>query len=210
MCAPKNKLAKIALVGAAAYATGGGSALFSSASSAVQAATTAVKTSSTLNTLFNAARIAAPFIGASGQIYSGFLQAQQMQARANFTQFQAKTEKESYALRKIKRMRAMRAKIGQQRALYSAAGIKMEGTPGQILAQTAANFAEDQYIDSFNTSQSILSKNFSSDAYKSEAKASLIGGFTNAAITLGTRGSIPKNTEPSPKNYPTPNEGADD
>jgi hypothetical protein len=196
MCAPKNKLAKIALVGAAAYATGGGSTLFTSASQAFQAASTAVKTSSTLNTLFNAARVAAPFIGASGQMYMGFLQAQQMQAKAGFTMFQGKMETESYALRKIKRLRALRAKIGEQRALYSAAGIKMEGTPGQILGQTAANFAEDQFTDTFNTSQSILSKKFSAESYKHEAKISLLGGMTNAAITLGTRGEIPKNTEP--------------
>lgn len=182
MCMPKQQLFQLALVGATAYATGGASAFTSG---------------STLSNLANMARVAAPFVGAGGQMYMGYLQAQQLRQKANFVNFQATTEKEAYALRKVKRLRALRLKIGEQRALFSAAGITLSGTPQDIMSYTAGNFAEDQYIDTFNTSQNILSKQFSSDNLKHEARISLLGGMTSAAITLGTRGVIPKSTNPT-------------
>ena len=185
MCMPKQQLFQLALIGATAYATGGASAFTSG---------------STLANLGNMARVAAPFIGAAGQLYTGYLQSQQLHQKANFVNYQAVTEKEAYALRKVKRLRALRIKIGEQRALFSSAGITLSGTPQDIMSYTAGNFAEDQFIDTFNTSQNILSKQFSAENLKHEAKISLLGGMTNAAITLGTRGVPPSST---PAEYST-------
>jgi hypothetical protein len=187
MCAPKNDLAKIALVGAAAYATGGTS-LFTSAGTAIQSGIQAAQASSTLQTLASVAKVAAPIIGAGGSIYSGYLNAQVQRQKANFVDYQVETEKESYQLRKVRRARELRAAIGKQRALFGVAGVTLENTPGDLLAQTAANYAEDEFIDTFNTSQNILSKQMSAKALRSEAKVSVIGGYTKAATTLGNRG----------------------
>ena len=187
MCAPKNDLAKIALIGAAAYATGGTS-LFSSAGTAIQSGIQAAKASSTLQTLASVAKIAAPVIGAAGSIYTGYLQANQLNAKAGFVDYQVKGEEDAYALRKVKRARALRAAVGKQRALYGVTGVTLAGTPSDVLGQTAATFAEDDFIDAFNTSQNILSKQFSASSLRQEAKMSVIGGYTRAVTTIGTRG----------------------
>tara|TARA_R100001086_G_scaffold55829_1_gene25148 strand:- start:3538 stop:4194 length:657 start_codon:yes stop_codon:yes gene_type:complete len=188
MCAPKNDLAKLAIIGAAAYASGGTS-LFAT-SSASTAATASATNTTILSTLANAAKVALPVIGAAGQVYSGYMNAQMLRNRANFTDYQVGVEEESFALRKVKRQRALAQQLGKQRALYGLSGVTIEGSPGDILAQTRANYAEDEFIDAYNTSQSILSKKFSSTALRSEAKTAIIGGYTNAATTLGTRGDI--------------------
>ena len=187
MCAPKNDLAKIALIGAVAYATGGTS-LFSSAGTAIQSGIQAARASSTLQTLASIAKVALPVIGATGQIYSGYITAQLKNQQANFTNYEIDQKKEAFALRKVKRLRAMAQAIGKQRALYGVAGVTLQDTPSDIIGQTASTFAEDQFIDTFNTSQGILSKQFQGEMLRTEAKNSIIGGYTNAAVTLGTRG----------------------
>lgn len=187
MCAPKNDLAKIALIGAAAYATGGTS-LFSSASTSIQAGIQAARASSTLQTLVNVAKIAAPIIGAGGQIYGGYLQSQMLKNKANFVDYQVSGEKEAYSLRKVKRARALAMAIGKQRAMFGITGVSLEDTPSDLIGQTSATFAEDQFIDTFNTSQNILSKQFSAKSLRDEAKYSVFSGYTKAAVTLGTRG----------------------
>ena len=179
MCAPKKQLIQLALIGATAYATGGTSLFATSAASATSA--------STLSTLANIARVAIPVIGAAGQVYTGYLQANMLKSQAIFTDYQATQESESYSLRKRRRARELARAIGQQRALYGVAGITLADTPGDIMSYTAANYAEDQYIDTFNTSQSILSKKFSSSQLRTEAKMAKISGWTGAAVTLGTR-----------------------
>ena len=182
MCAPKKQLLQIALIGATAYATGGGSLFASSA------ATSAATTGSTLQTLATVAKYALPIVGAAGNIYSGYMQAQMLNQKAGFTDFEIGMEKESYALRRAKRAREMNRMIGKQRALYGVSGVTISGTPGDILGQTRADYAEDEYIDSFNTSQSILGKTHQASIYKSEAKMAVISGYTKAAVTLGNRG----------------------
>ena len=134
------------------------------------------------------AKFALPVIGAGGQIYSGYVQAQLKNQQADFKGFEVTQQKEAFALRKVKRLRAMAQAIGKQRALYGVAGVTLTGTPSDVLGQTAATFAEDEFVDAFNTSQGILSKQLQGDMLRTEAKNSIIGGYTNAAVTLGTRG----------------------
>ncbi len=192
MCAPRSDLAKLAIAGAAIYATGGSAAPGRSGfllSGAAGGASLASNTS-VLSQLATFARTTAPYIGAASSVYSGYISSQMLAQRANFTDFKVGTEREAFALRKVKRTRDMLRKIGAQRALYGVSGVTIEGTPGDIIDATAANFAEDQFIDAFNTSQRIMSGQFSSDAYSTESSMALLGGFTSAATTLAERGDL--------------------
>ena len=191
MCAPKNQIAQLALVAAAAYATGGASAVAgNTAREAAIIANTGAATSSgsVLATLGSFARASAPYIGAASSIYSGYLNSQMLQQKANFVDFKVGTEREAFALRKAKRTRDMLRKIGSQRALYGVSGVTIEGTPGDIIELTASNFREDQYIDAFNTSQKILGSQFSADQLRTESKVALLGGFVKAGTDIGVRG----------------------
>lgn len=216
MCAPTRDLAKIAAIAAVAYATGGTS-LFASAPAATTAATTGTALTTTqlastslafvppvgaatttaaagfnwagmFSTLGNVAKIATPIIGAAGSIYSSQLTANALEAKANAVNFQIGVSQEAYQLRKIRRQREAAQAIGKQRALFGLTGVGIEGTPTDVLEQTSARYAEDQYYDLFNTSQNMYSKQLSAQGLRQEAEAARTGGYIKAATTLAMRG----------------------
>ena len=139
---------------------------------------------STLSTLANAAKFVLPAISAGGNILQGYMQSQILAQKANFVNFEIATEKSAFSLRKAQKRREMIQAIGKQRALYGVT----EGSPADVLGLTASNFAENVYIDAFNTSQKILGKEQQKDILNQESKNAIIGGYTAAATTLGTRG----------------------
>lgn len=188
MCAPTKDLAKLAVVAAAAYATGGTSLTASTAATASTATTTAVNWSGLFSTLGNVAKVAAPIIGAAGSVYSGMLQANVLKAKANQATFEAMMSGEAYGLRKARRQREMLQAIEKQKTLFGLTGVTVEGTPADVLAQTAANYAENEYYDLFNTSQQIYSKQLTGQNLLLEAEAAKKGGYIKAATTLITRG----------------------
>jgi hypothetical protein len=195
MCAPTKDIAKIAIAGAAIYATGGAalSAMTTTAGgSLATAATTASTTSSLFSTLANFAKVAAPIVGTAGSIYQGYLTKQMLESKANFVDFSITQDIEASALRKAKRQRDMRRLIDAQKAKYTQAGIVLEGTPVDILGETSAKFAEEQFIDDFNTAQGMYSKQISAEQLRTEAQAAQLGGFINAATVLSNRGFVPQ------------------
>lgn len=221
MCAPTRDLAKIAAIAAVAYASGGTS-LFASAPAATGTVTTAATTTAATNiftgtslalsttvagqtaatglnfagmfsTLSSFAKIATPIIGAAGTIYQGVMNAELLKQKAGFVDYSITQDMEASALREIRRKRAEAEAIGKQRARYSVTGVGLEGTPTDILEETSAKFAEDQFLDDFMTSQKMYSKQISAEQLRQEAKSAQLGGFINAAVILGGRGLTPSN-----------------
>lgn len=206
MCAPTKDLAKIAIAGAAIYATGGaaaGSILSTSGGSMATTATTssfassiastynAVTSSGLFKTLSTVSKIATPILGAVGSIYTGYMNAAMLETQANFVDYSIIQEGEAAGLRKTQRDRAKRKALAEQYAKYSQTGITLEGTPTDILGETSAKFAEDQFVDDYNTALKITTQKFSASQLRAEAQAAQLGGFVNAAMVLGTRG-LPK------------------
>jgi hypothetical protein len=217
MCAPTRDLAKIAVIAAAAYATGGSSLFASSTAAATtgaattsaagglgivgaDVAATGFNLSGMFSTLGSYAKFAAPIIGAAGQIYSGVLNANLLKGRANMVDYSTKVDMEASALRKIQRQRQLVQAVGKQRALYGITGVTIEGTPTDILEQTSAKFAESQFIDDFNTASGLYSKSLTAESLRAESNTAVLGGVVNAAATLagrGLEGYIPPKTKPS-------------
>ena len=209
MCAPTKDLVKIAAIAAVAYASGGSSLFASTAAAGTTTASTAALSTTSLaipttvygqtaatgfnfagmfSTLGNVAKIATPIIGAAGQIYSGILQSNALAAKANVANFQAGVSAEAYQLRKIRRQRDAAQAIGKQRALFGLTGVGIEGTPTDVLEQTSARFAEDQYYDLFNTSGKMYTQQLTAENYLLEADAAEKGGLISAGTTLALRG----------------------
>lgn len=191
MCAPTKDLAKLAIIGATVYATGGTSLLAGGTATATATATTATTTAtttSTLQTLYNAARIGLPIISAAGNVYQGYLQSQILKQKAGFVDYEIASETQAFALRKYKKKREMRRALDKQRALYGLTGATIEGSPTDVLSETAADFAENIYTDAFNTSQKIVGKRQQQKILEQEADYAVLGGYVNAATVLGGRG----------------------
>jgi hypothetical protein len=213
MCAPTRDIAKIAAIAAVAYASGGSSLFASTAAAGTTASTAALSTTSLaipttiygqtaatglnfagmFSTLSSFAKIATPIIGAAGTIYQGVMNAELLKQKAGFVDYSITQDMEASALREIKRRRAEAEAIGKQRARYSVTGVSLEGTPTDILEETSAKFAEDQFLDDFMTSQKMYSKQISAEQLRQEAKSAQLGGFINAAVILGGRGLTPSN-----------------
>ena len=198
MCAPTKDLAKIALIAGAAYATGGLSLGGTTAATATTAATTAGTAATTgasafnwsgmFQTLSSVAKVATPVLGAVGSIYSGYLNANILKSKANYVDYSIFTTTEAAALRKVKRQREMRQALASQYAKYGLTGVTLEGTPTDVLSETSAKFAQDQFYDDYNTSLDIQSKRISAGQLRQEAQSAQLTGFVNAATTLGVRG----------------------
>jgi len=195
MCAPKNDLAKLAIIGAAAYATGGISLGSTAATTAREAyiiansgATATASTTSVLTTLLNTARTALPIIGAAGNVYSGYLQSQILKQQAGAIGYEIAAETDAFAMRKAIKRREMIKAIGKQNALYGITGTTLEGSPADVLSLTAANYQQDIFTDAWNTSGKILGKKQQADILNQEANAAVVSGFVKAGTYLGTRG----------------------
>lgn len=209
MCAPTRDLVKIAAIAAAAYATGGTSLAASGTAAAGTTASTAALSTTSLaipttvygqtaaagfnwagmfSTIGNVAKIATPIIGAAGSIYQGILTSNALAAKANIVNFEQGVSGEAYQLRRIRRQREAAQAIGKQRALFGLTGVGIEGTPTDVLEQTSARFAEDQYYDLFNTSGKMYSQELTAENLRLEAESARTGGYIKAATTLAMRG----------------------
>jgi len=72
--------------------------------------------------------------------------------------------------------------------LFGLTGVGIEGTPTDVLEQTSARFAEDQYYDLFNTSGKMYTQELTAKNYLLEADAAEKGGLISAGTTLALRG----------------------
>ena len=204
MCAPTKDLAKIAIIAGAAYATGGLSLGASGAATAGTAATTAgtaatagtsaFNWSGMFSTLSSFAKTAAPIVGAAGTIYQGVLQSQLLKSKANFVDYSVIQDTEASALRKAKRARQLRQALATQYNKFGLTGVTLEGTPTDVLAETNAKFAEDQFLDDWNTAQGIYSKKISAGQLRAEADSALYGGILKAGMIGVERGFLPNKT----------------
>ena len=110
---------------------------------------------------------------------------------------------EASALRKVKRARQARQALATQYAKFGLTGVTVEGTPTDVLAETSAKFAEDQFIDDFNTAQGIYSKEISAGQLRAEADAAILGGVVKAGLVVAERGFLPNKTPTTPKTKPS-------
>ena len=224
MCAPSKDLVKIAAIAAVAYASGGTS-LFASAPAAAGTVTTAATstaaaniftgtslaipttvagqtaaaTSSLFSTIGTFAKYATPIIGAAGQIYSGVINANILKQKANLVDYSILMDMEASALRKMKRKRQAAEAIGKQRARYGLTGVTLEGTPTDILEETSATFAEDQFIDDFNTSGKLYTKQLTASGLRQESQAAQLSGYVGAVSTIANRGLLFPSAPKAPK-----------
>ena len=216
MCAPTKDLFKIAAIAAVAYASGGSSLFASTAAAGTTASTaalsttslaipttvygqTAAATSSLFSTIGTFAKFATPIIGAAGQIYSGAINANILNQKANLVDYSILMDMEASALRKIKRQRQAAEAIGKQRARYGLTGVTLEGTPTDILEETSATFAEDQFIDDFNTSGKLYTKQLTASGLRQESQAAQLSGYVGAVSTIANRGLLFPSSPKAPK-----------
>ena len=117
--------------------------------------------------------IAGLVIAAAGTAINVKQQMDQADFEKELIEQQMEDEKTAAALRKEDRQRRLRRTIAEQKVLFGASGTDIDA---EILAETGAEFAREQFADDFNLTRSL---------YNQEASVSNIESSKDNAITQG-------------------------
>ena len=131
---------------------------------------------------------AAPYIAAAGTAYSAYQNIQMGNQQADISTYQAQTQGAALAERAEERKRRLRKTVGAQRALYSASGVGLEGTPTDVFESTDREFAYEDYADRFDTINNMGMKYMEADAYRRSGRQKALGNLLDFGISWGMRG----------------------
>lgn len=134
--------------------------------------------------------VAAPFALASaglqaiGAIRQGNSQAQASNYNANLADINA-TLADQQTAENVRRQREANAKtLGKIRANYSASGVTLDGSPLDVLEESARTAEMDALTTQYQGQQLAWSYRNSADLYRRNASQARTGGFIGAAAAL--------------------------
>ncbi len=144
---------------------------------------------SAMQPVFTALSIAAPFIAMGS---SAALASQQMamaNAQASLTEYQIKNMEQASVLRQSERKKRMRRAIGTQLALYGSSGVDpLQGTPVDVMGDTAAEFAYEDYADAFETQGRIYSNMIKARNQRAFGRQQAFGTLLDYGTRFAMRG----------------------
>jgi len=128
----------------------------------------------------------APIVGAGGMIYSGMAEGQAAGERAKIARQQAAAAKVRSAEEERQSRERYQRLMGTQRALYGKAGVRMEGSPLLVLAETAREAErEAEYIRKWGHVEA-GQRQSEAEMEKKAATTSRWGGLMGGGTTLLT------------------------
>lgn len=188
-----------AAVGTTATATAAGAAAQGAAmGTAASSLAAASQTSTLLGTLSSIYSTVSPLltVGSLAMTLSAggtaAMAAQQMalaNQQASLTEFEVDQMETAAMLRASERKRKMRRAVGQQLALYGASGVDaLKGTPVDVMADTAKNFAFDQFSDDFTTSGQAYAGRIKASNQRAYGKQQAAGSLLDFGTRFALRG----------------------
>jgi hypothetical protein len=127
-------------------------------------------------------------VSAYGQIQQGKSQAAQAEYNAKLAKRNAKSARESAEYEARQKRRGTARLIGRQRALYAKAGVTMEGSPLDVLQETAAQGEMDALMIERGYAQQEAAYKSQSELAKMRARNYRQQGYFGAGSTLLTGG----------------------
>lgn len=122
-----------------------------------------------MSTSFPGGAQGAGILGGVGDIITGvgsIIQGKQERELGKYNaaqyEFQAQAERTSQQLLETQKRRILKSKIGQQTAIYGKSGIKMTGSPLEVMLDSITNAELDISIDKYNSE--VKAKGFESSA----------------------------------------------
>lgn len=119
-------------------------------------------------------------LGALGALYAGFAQARGLQASARAKAQEAQALRERGIWDQIRFNEDTRRLAGLQRALFGEAGVRMEGAPMDLMAQTKAARVLDRMQLAQNTAREVSALLDDARELRRAARRSKIGGAIGA------------------------------
>ena len=93
--------------------------------------------------------LAATAVAATGQLAGTVMQSRAAQYNADLARSRAAQEREVARIESNRQRAKVRRLLGAQRALYGASGVRIEGSPAEIMADTAAQGERDALLISY-------------------------------------------------------------
>jgi hypothetical protein len=143
---------------------------------------------------------ALPFIAAASSLFSGLSQSSAMRSQAAAADYNASIAQQQAAsirtagnLEIERKRREGQRLLGRQEALYNKAGVTMEGTPLDVMAETAADLEFDELIRKYNieigasrAESEARQYRFMGERSRGLAGSAIMGGALKAGTSLLT------------------------
>ena len=134
----------------------------------------------------------ATLIATAGTLYSMQQNVALGNQQAALASFQADQTERAYLERKEQRKKQLRRIVGRQRALYSASGVALEGTPTDVFADTAREFAYEDFADKFDAYSNVVSQRYQSSIYRQSGRQAAFGNLLDLSLAGMRRGTVPQ------------------
>ena len=134
----------------------------------------------------------ATLIATAGTLYSMQQNVALGNRQAALSQFQANQTERAYLERKEQRRKQLRRIVGRQRALYSASGVALEGTPTDVFADTAREFSYEDFADKFDAYSNVVSQRYQSSIYRQSGRQAAFGNLLDLSLAGMRRGTVPQ------------------
>ncbi|MCM8784562.1 MAG: hypothetical protein NC818_07375 [Candidatus Omnitrophica bacterium] len=142
--------------------------------------------------------------GAGMEIASQYQQARAYQEQAEYNarvaELQAQQVERAQKLEEYRLNRAKEALLGKQRALYAKAGVSLEGSPLEVLADTEAQYQLDLSVSRYNADVQKRRLGYEAGYQRYAGKQYMRAGYLGMGTTLLTTGTklgllgLPQNT----------------
>lgn len=151
---------------------------------AAQAVGSFASSPKTMNFMTGLTDVLGALNSAKGQGQSAQIQANNFEYNAAILRQRAEQVRQGATIDIERQRRMARRHLGTQRAAYAAAGVKLEGSPLEVMVADAAELMLDQEITRYNSESQISA--YETDARNAERQAEVIrkAGKTNVGSTL--------------------------
>lgn len=103
-------------------------------------------------------------------------------------EWQAANTRATMANRAEERRRQADEFASSQRAAFGASGITLEGTPTEVVAQSAGEFARENYYEQLAMSQQAAGQEASASLARSSGRAAATGSLLNFGVQTAMKG----------------------
>lgn len=133
---------------------------------------------------FGAVSAFGSILSAIGGIYSGYLSKQVAEHNAKVAEAQAELVQANIGVRNYISKKKIKELTGTQRAAYSKAGVKLTGSPIDVMVDSQSNMELETSLANINDQMTASGYQSEAMLYKAKGLASVATGWANASRSL--------------------------
>ena len=160
---------------------------------------TAATTSSLLGTLSpigSVVSVVSPFIAMASTSALAAQQVNLANQQAALTEYEIKNIEDAAALRSSRRRKQFRKAVGTQLTQFGVSGVDVtQGTPVDVMAETAKEFAYEDFTDAWETQNKVYANTIRAANQRAYGRTQATGTLLDYGMRTMQRGYFPKGSE---------------